>query len=279
MRIKRWLVFLLTSLTLVAFCAHAHAQEEIEEFADNEPSDDQMRLNKSAVDAIVEEDYERAVKLLESSLEMGELNVTWLNLGRALQKMERCAEAKNAYLSAVSAPAVDTPSPRLVNGKVEQYLEEIEEDCQESKMEVMPEESDETEAASEEEKAVSSAEASEAKRPPASTNWAGWATTLSGGAILATGVTFFVLARQEHGVVTDALEATEEGRVGEISRREALDRRERGDLYDTVALSSTIAGAALTGLGIYLLASDDSETQIGLGADGHDWSVTLRTRF
>lgn len=94
-------------------CRLGHLADAIEGVeVELNPSDDQVKLNQSAVEAILAEDYEKAAGLLEASLELGQLNVTWLNLGRAYQKLGRCDEARKAYLSVVTAPAVDEPPRR-----------------------------------------------------------------------------------------------------------------------------------------------------------------------
>ncbi len=95
------------------------------------PTDKQTALNTSAVEAIKSEEYEQAVALLRRSLELGEMNITYLNLGRAHQRLAECGSAEDAYLAAVSAPPVRSPSPYLIEKKVEQYMEELEAECDE----------------------------------------------------------------------------------------------------------------------------------------------------
>jgi tetratricopeptide (TPR) repeat protein len=95
------------------------------------PTDKQTALNTAAVEAIKNEEYEQAVKLLRRSLELGEMNITYLNLGRAHQRLDECGAAEAAYLEALSAPPVRNPSAFLVEKKVEQYLQELEDECEE----------------------------------------------------------------------------------------------------------------------------------------------------
>jgi hypothetical protein len=96
-----------------------------------EPTEKQAELNTKAVEAITAKEYDKAIELLRESLEIGELNITFLNLGRAHQKLEECGSAKSAYLEALSAPQVEQPSPYLVDQKVEEYMTELEEQCTE----------------------------------------------------------------------------------------------------------------------------------------------------
>ncbi|MFP4596685.1 MAG: tetratricopeptide repeat protein [Persicimonas sp.] len=282
MRRNLWVAILwigLVGLALASTAGTVFAQESIEEYAESEPSGDQVRLNQAAVEAIVAEDFEKAAKLLESSLELGEHNVTWLNLGRAYQKLGRCKDAKNAYLSAVSAPAVKEPSPKLVNAKAEQYLEEVEESCEESKKLAAADEADEANGADEASEADEGDQKSvEPVTETGGANVAGWASTITGGALLGTSAVFYMLGRSEHRVVTDAIHSSD-GTVDQINRSEAIERQERGDTFKTLALSTAIAGAAATGLGVYLFVSDDSEPQVSLGTDGNSWSVSFSAQF
>lgn len=95
------------------------------------PTDKQADLNRDAVEAITKEKYDKAVDLLRQSLEISEINITYLNLGRAHQRLEECGAAEDAYLEALSAPPVESPSPFLVEKKIEQYMGELEEECEE----------------------------------------------------------------------------------------------------------------------------------------------------
>lgn len=73
--------------------------------------DSRATFNEMAVQAMHEGDFEKAVRLFDSSLSLGELNMTLLNLGRALHKLGRCEEAYETYDRVETAPAVETPSP------------------------------------------------------------------------------------------------------------------------------------------------------------------------
>ena len=79
-----------------------------------QPSEAQLELNTKAVEAVGRGDREVAVKLFRSSLELGELNITWLNLGRTLLSMGRCEEALSALDKVATAPRVASPSPSEV---------------------------------------------------------------------------------------------------------------------------------------------------------------------
>ncbi|QDG49504.1 hypothetical protein FIV42_01750 [Persicimonas caeni] len=251
------------------------AQQPIEKYAQANPSDDQVKLNQSAVEAILAEDYEKAAGLLEASLELGQLNVTWLNLGRAYQKLGRCDEARKAYLSVVTAPAVDEPPAKLINAKAEQYLEELEGECEEKGEEV-----GEAEGEGKEQEVVQPVEPPESGMSPV----VGWSTTAGGVVLLGASAGLWLLAEEEYDAVEQGLDESKrasDGSVSAITRQEALDRRDRGDTLNTVALSSAILGTAVTGLGIYWLVSSgsDSDAQVSVSADGEGWSVGFRSRF
>jgi hypothetical protein len=78
-----------------------------------------------AAEAFRQGQYEKAVELFQASLHLGELNITWLNLGRALYKLGRCEEALAAYQSAQAAPRVQTPSPEQVDAKRQEYVADL----------------------------------------------------------------------------------------------------------------------------------------------------------
>lgn len=74
-------------------------------------------------------DYAKAARLLRVSLDLGPTNVTYLNLGRALQKAGECAEARHAFEKALLAPAVDQPSPDKVREVAFKYQQELNATC------------------------------------------------------------------------------------------------------------------------------------------------------
>jgi tetratricopeptide (TPR) repeat protein len=253
-----------------------YAQQPVEEYASGEPSSDQVRLNKSAVEAILAEDYKKATGLLEASLELGKLNVTYLNLGRAYQKLGECQKSKRAYLAVLTAPAVAEPPPKLINAKAEQYLEELEEECA-------------TDLAAGDAADMPGESGGEIEPPVGeqveSSNVLGWSATIGGGVLLATSGALFLAGDAQHAEVESAHQESNraaDGSVTEISRQRALDSQASGDALKTAALSTAIVGAAVTGLGVYWLLSDDggeSDTQVGLGAGASGWTVRFSTRF
>ncbi|OIP32419.1 MAG: hypothetical protein AUK47_20570 [Deltaproteobacteria bacterium CG2_30_63_29] len=94
-----------------------------------EVSGAQEELNKKAFDASLAGDFEKAVQLLEASLRLGALNVTYLNLGRAHAKLHRCDEAHKAYTQTLNAPFVKTPSKEQVAKVLEDYTKELLTEC------------------------------------------------------------------------------------------------------------------------------------------------------
>lgn len=94
-----------------------------------EVSNAQEELNKKAFEASLAGDFEKAVQLLEASLRLGELNVTYLNLGRAHAKLHRCIEAQKAYKQTLDAPFVKTPSKEQVTKVLDDYMQELLAEC------------------------------------------------------------------------------------------------------------------------------------------------------
>jgi len=89
----------------------------------------QQRLNADAVKAMADGDYETAIEKLEASLEISELNVTWLNLGRAYAKAGRCQDALVAYDKMAVAPRVDEPPPEKLYEVLTRFRNELITDC------------------------------------------------------------------------------------------------------------------------------------------------------
>ena len=94
-----------------------------------ELSEYQLNANNEGVRALVEKDYSKAVGSFESSLRLGEANITWLNLGRTYQKMGRCLDARNAYEKAKTAPPVSSPTIDEVEKVRTAYASELPKVC------------------------------------------------------------------------------------------------------------------------------------------------------
>lgn len=107
--------------------AHAQQRGEAEEYL--EPSPAQLETNNEGFEAVKEKDYERAVTLFQASIELGELNITYYNLGRSLHHLGRCREARDAYTRALTAPRVRNPPHAAIEGKVRVYLAELAREC------------------------------------------------------------------------------------------------------------------------------------------------------
>jgi len=88
-----------------------------------------LKLNEEAVEALAAGDYVLAIERLEESLAIEELNVTYLNLGRAYAKNGQCNKALEAYDRMAVAPRVDEPSPELIFATLTKYRAELLETC------------------------------------------------------------------------------------------------------------------------------------------------------
>lgn len=95
-----------------------------------EPTPAQVELNRMAVEAVAQGKPEEAHELLRAALSLGELNVTWLNLGRLHATRGRCEDAASAYRRALQAPMVPLPAPSEVAATVASYRRQLfEEQC------------------------------------------------------------------------------------------------------------------------------------------------------
>lgn len=105
------------------------SESEPEPVGTVEPTDAQLELNETAVSASLSGDHATAVELFRASLELGALNITYLNLGRAHAALDRCGEAEKAYKAARKAPPVADPPPDQIDQLVDKYLVELHEGC------------------------------------------------------------------------------------------------------------------------------------------------------
>jgi hypothetical protein len=114
-----------------AFAQSGSGGTEINEKGFAVPSEAQLEMNEKGVKAIVDGDFDKAARLFQASIDLGKLNITYLNLGRALQKAGRCREAKQAYLNVKKkeTPKVQNPPPFEISSRAEQYLAELERTC------------------------------------------------------------------------------------------------------------------------------------------------------
>ena len=89
--------------------------------ASDEPTftEQQIALNNEAVEASNVGNYSKAEKLYLASLEMGEFNITWLNLGRIYAKENKCREAEQAYARVTDAPKIKNSQKMNIDGILE----------------------------------------------------------------------------------------------------------------------------------------------------------------
>lgn len=98
-------------------------------FAQVTPSETQSRYNNEGVLKMQENDYEGAVARFQSSLALGDLNITYLNLGRSYFRLDRCLEAREAFEAVESAPAVASPTPAEIAAALEKFRTDLDDDC------------------------------------------------------------------------------------------------------------------------------------------------------
>ncbi|MDX9722828.1 MAG: hypothetical protein RBU37_18915 [Myxococcota bacterium] len=111
--------------TLCACVALASTAAIAQEANFVEVSPTQLEYNTQAVEALTAGDSAQAVLLMRSALALGEANVLYLNLGRALAQSGACAEALQAYQQALDAPKLASPTPEEIASIVERYREEL----------------------------------------------------------------------------------------------------------------------------------------------------------
>jgi tetratricopeptide (TPR) repeat protein len=225
------------------------------------PSDEERRLNDEAARAIGEGDYTKAISYLQEALYLGELNVTFLNLGRAYQYMGRCEEARAALDKVSEAPAVRKPAPKFVEKKAAEFLAELDEECR-----LHPEApaAGGTEIAGHEPSEVEPPGVSPTSGQTSGRDALGW-TSLGGGAVLVgggIGLGFWAESlRDEVGEPTDV---DAQGRVLRPTQATVQDNYDNADTLDTLGLSMGILGGAAVITGVYLLLTDDDPEQASI---------------
>jgi hypothetical protein len=90
-----------------------------------QPTDAQVQLYEKATEAYQAEDWPKTIELLRSSLALGELNVVYLNLGRALFRSGQCDQAEDAYAKALTAPRVEGLDVEDLKARIVEYRAEL----------------------------------------------------------------------------------------------------------------------------------------------------------
>jgi tetratricopeptide (TPR) repeat protein len=253
--LRKFVTFVAASLLLaLASPAVAHA----EEFA--QYSAEQQKLNEQGVRAIISKDYALAVAVLEESTALGELNITYLNLGRAYQKLGDCKAAREAYAKAKTAPKVEAPAPRVVDKKLDEYTAELTAACKEKQTQLADatEPFETNDNSGQQDATVEPVGPRTEAGPP---TWA-WVATGSGVALMGAGVGSLLWADSLRNEVHDA--PRRDGYVTETTRQQALDNASQAQTLDAVGIGMSVGGALLTVAGIYMLVRGDAESDEGL---------------
>lgn len=231
-----------------------------EEFV--EPTEKQYELNDEALSQMSNGEYAKAASLLQESLHIQPLNITYLNLGRSYQKMDRCEDARAALEKVASAPRVKKPPPELIEQKASEYLAEIGETGCAAALEDEP--------------------LGTALGPYQSSNstTVAWASLGAGGALLGVAILFQLRAA---GLRDDirTLEADEDGVTAETTRAAALDKKRQADTLSTVAVSTGVTGLVFATVGSILLSTrkSDSKSALRLNARPGGGEVVWTLRF
>ncbi len=119
---------LLACIAVSGVLLNAHvalAQDEIREL-----SDTQFEMNEKAVEAVENKEYEKAIKLYQASIELGEVNITYLNMARTYHRMGECAKAKRTYRKTRDVRfKISNPTPAEINEALNTFESELYKDC------------------------------------------------------------------------------------------------------------------------------------------------------
>ena len=95
-----------------------------------EPTEGQLEMNGRAIEAVNKNEFKTAIKLFQASIELGPLNITYLNMGRTYQRMGECVQAKETYRKARDTKyKVKNPDPVTVDKALNEYEAELYRTC------------------------------------------------------------------------------------------------------------------------------------------------------
>ncbi len=120
----RFMVAMVILGASLAPAALSHAQDN---FA--QPSQAQLDLYTEGTKAFQDGQYDQAIEYFQASLQIGPLNITYLNLGRTYFKAGRCLEAKEAFNKVAASPQLSEPTPVQVLGKLKEYRQDLANEC------------------------------------------------------------------------------------------------------------------------------------------------------
>jgi hypothetical protein len=89
----------------------------------------QRQYNDEGVRALVAGNPKVAAGFFKSALNLGPLNLSYLNLGRASAQLGDCVRAREAYAAVPGAPKVQSPSPAEIANVLERFSSELDSSC------------------------------------------------------------------------------------------------------------------------------------------------------
>jgi hypothetical protein len=261
-------------VAVLVLSAPAFAQQPEDDRELAQPSEREAALNEEAVRAIIDQDYGKAVALLEESRAMGESNVLYLNLGRAYQGLGRCDKAQEMLARVSSAPVVEEPAPEVVEKKAAEFIAELDANCERDEpAEAVDDDPSSGEAAAAPGQADTPSQAASSGE---SNIWA-WTAIGTGAALGGAALGLELWA----GSKRDSI-GGEGGQTANVTYAEAQDIESSANTLSTTALGLAVAGSVSAGVGLYLLFSDSEappQTSMSVGWTGDAASVGVHTSW
>ncbi len=93
------------------------------------PTEAQVRLINQGAQADKKGRFDDAIRAYESALKLGELDVIYLNLGRAWQKKNECFQAHDAFRQAATAPHAEGVPVETIQEKLARFDQELRQTC------------------------------------------------------------------------------------------------------------------------------------------------------
>lgn len=219
-------------------------------------------LASKATAAYRAKDYEQAIELFEKAYALEPVPNLLYNIARSYEKLERWDEAIAKYEQFIVAPEVDSEARQSAMKRVDR-LREIA-DYQKDGA-----------GADQPRSATQDYLAQTTNDEPASqpTDVAAWVTTGAGIALIGTGAAFGLMASSSADDVQNG-----------ATYDERLAAKDDAETYALIADSAYVAGAVVTGIGIYMLVSDDdggeaATTTLSPWTTGDGGGATVRVDF
>ncbi len=259
--IRHWSVRVLFAFLFALACVALPASSSFAQSSE-ERAEKVEQLSAEATEAYRAGEFQKAADLFEEAYGIEPVPNLLFNIARSYEKMENWDQAIDYYEKFVVEEGISKKARKSALGRLSELKDMRARENAESKDEDKIADSD---------KSVEDPE--ETEEPDAGSNTAAWVAVGTGVALVAGGGVFGLVASGKQSDFEDA-----------TSRDAKVDARDSGQTMALIADVMYISGAVVTGIGIYLLLSGDSESDTRQATafpwvSGDSAGVSIRTPF